>query len=123
MKLYPRLAVGGIRKNRSLYLPYILTCVGMVMIFFILSALSFCPLLDSIYGGSTVRLILNLGSFIVGFFSLIFLFYTNSFLINRRNKEFGLYNILGMDRGKIRRIVLWESFFAGLFSIVIGIAL
>ncbi len=93
---YPKLAFDGIRKNRKMYLPYILTCIGMVMMYYIILYLQFTESLETTDGYSTIREMLGLGSWVVAIFSCIFLFYTNSFLIKRRKKEFGLYNILGI---------------------------
>lgn len=123
MKLYPRLAWDGISKNKRLYLPYLLTCVGMVMMFYIIKYLSTSPMLDSMRGGSTMRAILGLGIGVMGVFSVIFLFYTQSFLIRRRNAEFGLYNILGMNKRNISLILCWETLFTAAIAIVGGIAL
>ena len=106
---YAKLAFTGIRKNKRLYVPYILTCIGMVMMFYIVAFLSYSPVLTGIPGGDTLQMILSLGTGVVGVFALIFLFYTNSFLIRRRKKEFGLYNILGMGKGNLARVLLWES--------------
>lgn len=121
--IYSRLALTGIRKNKKLYIPYILTCVGMVMMFYIISFLSNSDLMINYPGGETIKSILGLGVYVIGFFALIFLFYTNSFLVRRRKKEFGLYNILGMGKRNIARVMLWETLFIGVFSIVIGMAL
>lgn len=106
---YAKLAFTGIRKNKRLYVPYILTCIGMVMMFYIVAFLSYSPVLTGIPGGDTLQMILSLGTGVVGVFALIFLFYTNSFLMCRRKKEFGLYNILGMGKGNLARVLLWES--------------
>ena len=106
---YAKLAFTGIRKNKRLYVPYILTCIGMVMMFYIVAFLSCSPVLTGIPGGDTLQMILSLGTGVVGVFALIFLFYTNSFLMRRRKKEFGLYNILGMGKGNLARVLLWES--------------
>lgn len=119
---YGKLAGTGIRKNRQLYLPYILTCTGMVMIFYIIAYLSDSPLLSQMSGGATMESILNFGKYIIGLFSLIFLFYTNSFLIRRRNREFGLYNILGMDKNNISRILIWECLIVAVISLLAGLA-
>lgn len=119
---YLRLAIDGMRKNRRLYLPYLLTCAGMVMVFYILTGLAYSPLMDSIRGGMTMKVILLLGTIVIAVFSLLFLFYTNSFLIRRRNREFGLYNILGMNKGDISRILLWETLLTALFALVVGLA-
>ena len=82
--LYPRLAVTGIRKNSKLYFPYIGTCIGMVTMYYIIHSLSFSPTLREMKGGGTMEAILGLGVFVIAIFAVIFLLYTNSFLIRRR---------------------------------------
>ena len=119
---YLRLALDGMRKNKRLYIPYLLTCAGMVMMFYILCGLAFSPVIESIRGGDSITMVLFLGTCVVGFFALLFLFYTNAFLIRRRNKEFGLYNILGMNKRNISRILLWETIVSALFSLIAGLA-
>ena len=122
-KLYPRLAWQGITKNKRLYLPFLLTCVGMVMMTYILLALASSPVLKTFPGGDTMPMILGLGSFTMAAFAVLFLFYTNSFLIRRRNREFGLYNILGMGKGNLAKVLAWEAAIMALFSIAAGEAL
>ena len=122
-KLYPHLAWQGITKNKRLYLPFLLTCVGMVMMTYILLALASSPVLKTFPGGDTMPMILGLGSFTMAAFAVLFLFYTNSFLIRRRNREFGLYNILGMGKGNLAKILAWEAVIMALFSIAAGEAL
>ena len=121
-RLYPRLALAGIKRNRRLYLPYILTCIGMVTMFYIMASLCLCPLLHEMKGGFNMEFVLKLGRFVIAVFALIFLIYTNSFLIRRRNKEFGLYYVLGMDKGCIGRIIAWESLFVSAIGLLGGIA-
>lgn len=121
--IYSRLAFTGIKKNKKLYIPYILTCIGMVMMFYIITFLSSSDMMMNYPGGETMRGILGFGVYVIGFFAVIFLFYTNSFLVRRRKKEFGLYNILGMVKRNIARVMLWETLFIGAFSIVLGMAL
>lgn len=124
---YPRIAIDGIRKNKRLYFPYILTGCMMVMMFYILSFLSGSSLMSEIPGGATARTVLALGPGIVGFFSLLFLFYTNSFLIRRRYREFGLYNVLGMNKKNIGLIMVFEEIFVAVcvigFGLILGILL
>lgn len=121
--IYSRLAFTGIKKNKKLYIPYILTCIGMVMMFYIITFLSSSDMMMNYPGGETMRGILGFGVYVIGFFAVIFLFYTNSFLVRRRKKEFGLYNILGMVKRNIARVMLWETLFIGAFSIAVGMAL
>ena len=107
--LYARLAWTGMVKNRRLYLPYLLSCTGMVLMFYILLGLSGSPMLAHMSGGGSSTIILRLGTVVIAVFSLLFLFYTHSFLIRRREREFGLYNVLGMGKGNIARVLLWET--------------
>lgn len=122
MKLYRHLAWDGIRKNSRLYVPYLLTGVGAVSFFYILVALSRLPE-GTLPGSGSVQVILNLGSFVLWVFSLLLLFYTHSFLIRRRNREFALYNVLGMGKRDIARILCWETLLSGGLSLAGGLAL
>ena len=103
MKLYPRLAAGGIRRNSKLYVPYIMTCSLMVMMYYITDALSGDDLVDGMRGGDIMREMMVIGKVIMAVFAAIFLFYTNSFLIKSRMREFGLYNILGIDHMNFKK--------------------
>lgn len=120
---YPRLAWTGIKNNRRLYLPYILTCIGMVAMFYIMLSLSTGEFLDTMRGGATLGNVLGLGAGVIGFFAVLFLFYTNSFLIRRRKKEFGLYNILGMGKRNIARVLFSETLILAAVSLVFGLIL
>ena len=104
-----KLAWSGMKKNGKLYFPYLLTCIGMVAMGYILQSISVCSLLEHMRGGGDVAFALNLGKFVVAVFASIFLLYSNSFLLRRRKKEFGLYHILGMGKRGICRIIFWEN--------------
>lgn len=118
---YPKLALDGIRKNKRMYLPYILTCIGMVMMFYIIVFLQDSGVLYRLKGGNAIMEMLGLGQWVIAFFACIFLFYTNSFLMRRRKKEFGLYNILGMGKRNIAKILFWETLLIACFSLVVGL--
>ena len=118
--LYPKLAWDGIRKNKRFYLPYILTCIGMVMMFYIIHYLAAMPTLKDMPGGDTMEMVLGLGAWVVALFAVIFLFYTNSFLMRRRQKEFGLYNMLGMGKNHLSLLLLWENGILFVISMVVG---
>lgn len=107
--LYPKLAWDGIRKNKRFYLPYILTCIGMVMMFYIIHYLAAMPTLKEMSGGDSMTMVLGFGFWVIALFAVIFLFYTNSFLMRRRQKEFGLYNMLGMGKNHLSILLLWEN--------------
>ncbi len=114
--LYRRLAASTLKKNARTYLPYLLSACGTVAMFYILAYLA----LDS--GSGTTGLVMQLGAVVVGIFALIFLFYTNSFLIKRRKKELGLYGILGMEKRHIFRMMAYETLYCFLISVVSGLA-
>ncbi len=120
---YIRLAKDGIMKNRKLYFPYILTCICMIMMFYIIYYLGFSADFTSVRGGDMLQSFLMLGVFVIAIFSLIFLYYTNSFLIRRRKKEFGLYNILGMGKRNLVKILVWENILTATLSVVSGLLL
>lgn len=118
---YPRLAWMGIWKNKRLYIPYILASMGMVMMFYIVAFLYTSKVLQSVSGGDVMQQMLGLGLSVISVFSLLFLFYTNSFLNRRRKKEFGLYNILGMGKWNLARIMVWESLMSAVCSLAGGL--
>lgn len=123
MKLgfYFGLAKDGIRKNSKMYTPYILTCIGMVMMYYIIMALQTDEAVLKMRGGSNMTMVLGFGGWVIAIFACIFLFYTNSFLIRRRKKEFGLYNILGMGRRHISLILLCESIIVAVVALALGL--
>ena len=121
--LYFRLAWSGIQKNRKLYLPYCLTIIGMVMMSYIMQALSYAPALHAMKGGSNLEAILSLGKLVIAVFAAIFLLYTNSFLIRRRYREFGLYNVLGMDKNALCRVAFWENLIVAVIGLAVGLAM
>lgn len=120
---YFKLAATGISKNRKMYFPYLLTCICMVMMFYIVRFLSKSSTLRQMHGGDMVQQMLWMGVGVIGVFSLIFLYYTNSFLIRRRQKEFGLYHILGMGKRSLVKILICENLLTALISITGGLAL
>ncbi len=118
---FPRLAKDSIKKNRQLYFPYILTCILMVMMFYIVAFLATNRTVSSIHGGGSLQILLSLGCYIIGIFSFFFLFYSHSFLIRRRKKEFGLYYILGMNKKNLIRILFWETLMITGVSLIAGL--
>ncbi|MDE5945695.1 MAG: FtsX-like permease family protein, partial [Oscillospiraceae bacterium] len=120
MSFYPKLALSNIKKNARSYIPYIITCIVTIAMYYIMKSLSLNKDLEKTFGGSTLIYILELGSNVIAIFSVIFLFYTNSFLIKNRKKEFGLFNILGMEKKHIAKIIAFENIFVSFISLVFG---
>lgn len=105
---YLKLAWINIKKNRQTYIPYLLTCIGSMSMFFIMHSISVNQGIYEMIGSETLQMILSFGLVVIGIFSTIFLFYTNSFLIKRRTKELGLYNVLGLEKKHIAKILCYE---------------
>lgn len=119
---YPSMAMSNLKKNSRLYIPFLLTGLGTVALYYNMSFLASGKDLTNISAGVTLKMILSFAAGIIAFFALIFLFYTNSFLIKGRKKEFGLYNVLGLEKKHIARLIIWESLFSALISIGLGLA-
>ena len=123
----PKLALLGIKKNARLYVPYLLSCAFMAAVLYVIAFLAATPALYVINGKingagtTTIQLVMSLGSGVISIFAALFLFYTNSFLLRRRKKEFGLYSVLGMDRGALGTILFWETLMAAAFTLVAGL--
>ena len=107
--LYPRLAATNIKNNRRFYFPYLLAGAVTVMMFFIMLTLANDPVLPTIRGGITVALVLRFGCIVIAVFAAIILFYTNSVLTKARKREFAIYNILGMEKRHIGRVLAFET--------------
>lgn len=120
---YFKLAATGISKNRKMYFPYLLTCICMVMMYYIVAFLCRSSTLQNMRGGDAVQQMLSLGVGVIGVFSVIFLYYTNSFLIRRRQREFGLYYVLGMGKRNLVKIMICETLLTAVVSIAGGLVL
>jgi ABC-type antimicrobial peptide transport system, permease component len=120
LAFYVKLAFSNVKKNKQIYIPYILSGMGACMMFYILRALMF-GISEDMYGVTSMTQILELGQPLIVLFSVLFLFYTNSFVIKRRKKEFGLYNILGMEKKHISLVVSIETCAIALISILGGL--
>lgn len=118
ISLYFRLAFTNLKANSRMYIPYFLASVGMIVLQFILCNLAMNP-----GNGQNLGAMLGTGMFFLSIFVFIFIFYINSFLIKRRIQEFGLYNILGMEKKQIGFILFIETVVLFLLAFVIGIAL
>lgn len=118
---YFRLAAVNIRKNGKAYLPYLLTCILTVAMYYIMKSLSLNEGLNEVRGSGAVSTTLMLGSIVIAIFAFIFLFYTNSFLMKSRKKEFGLYQILGMEKKHLARMISCESLYIAVLSLAGGL--
>lgn len=118
---YTKLAASNIKKNSRTYIPYIITCIITAAMFYIINSLSNNESIKKLYGGETILITLGYGTYVTAIFAFIFLFYTNSFLMKRRKKEFGVLNILGMEKRHISKVLLLENIYIAFITILLGI--
>lgn len=119
--IYIRLAFTNLKKNKRSYLPFLVTSIITIMLFFDMSIIMDNSGIKEMPGADSMRSILGFGTVIVAIFACVFLFYTNSFLIKQRRKEIGLYNVLGMGKKELSIMMFWESLMVGGVSIFVGI--
>lgn len=120
---YSKFALNNLVKNKRFILPYILSAIFTIASFYILTSLSLGKNLDKLPQGiSATKQVLGFGVIVIAIFSAIFLFYTYSFLIKRRVREFGLYSVLGMTKKQIARILILETIFIAVTTLVFGLA-
>lgn len=121
---YSKFALNNLVKNKRFIVPYVLSTIFTIMSFYILSSLVFGDNLNKLPNGiNATKQVLSLGIIVIAIFSTIFLFYTYSFLVKRRVKEFGLYAVLGMTKKQIAKILVLETIFIAVTTLVVGIGL
>ena len=116
---YQKLAFTNLKKNRQMYFPYLLTCIGTIALFYNMASIVYNPYSPT----QDLVILMGVGMYITAIFSFIFLFYTYRFLMKRRKKEFGLFNVLGMEKKHIGRIMLWENIMLAFASLIGGISI
>ena len=95
---FPRLALVNLVRNSRYYGPYLLSCGALAAMYYILRFLTWNEVIQTVRGAAYLQVMMSIGCFVVALFSTVLLLYANSFVMKRRQKELGLYNILGLDK-------------------------
>ena len=120
---YARLAAQNLRKNSIFYGPNLLACSLCTALLYIVRFLTYSDMVRTMRGGASVGVMLSLGTLVLTVMVLSILIYANGFIMKRRQKELGLYNILGMEKRQVGHVLILESFFmAVLSSLILGLA-
>jgi len=120
--LYGRLAFANFKNHRRLYVPYLLSCAGSAAMFYMMFFLVTSDALESMRGGDSLKSVLAFGCIVIAIFSTVIVLYANSFIMKTRKRELGLYNILGMEKKHIARLMAVETVYAAICAITLGIA-
>lgn len=125
-KLLTKFVFNGMQKNKKTLIPYLIAGTMTVMIYYILQSLAYCPYIykdgvEAFYGAQIIAILLDISGQIVAIFAVIFLFYTNQFMMRARKKEMGLYGVLGMSKKNITCILAAENVIHAFICIFAGI--
>ena len=119
---FPRLALVNLMRNGRFYGPYLLSCGMTAAMYYILSYLTFSDIVASVRGAGYLQSLMYLGRLVVTLFSAVLLLYANSFVMKRRRRELGLYNILGLEKRHIAHLMVWETVYCAAAAILGGLA-
>ncbi|MCM1235173.1 MAG: FtsX-like permease family protein, partial [Ruminococcus flavefaciens] len=120
---FPRLALVNLTRNGRFYGPYLLACVVTAAMYYILQFLSWNEGLDNVRGAMYLKSFAGVGCVVAAALSAVILLYANSFVMKRRQRELGLYNILGLEKRHIARMCLWETALCALVTLLGGVVL
>lgn len=118
---YLKMAADNLKRNKEIYIPYLLASGIMIMVYYIFLLIAGNEGMNNIPESLTLKMIMNIGVWVGAVFSVIFIFYANSFLIKQRKTEFGLYGILGLEKRHVAKVMFWETGIAAAASIGGGI--
>ena len=120
MNLYPRMALQNIKKNYRFFVPRILTQAGLLGCYYIVYTLYKDERLRSVYGGQYLPFFMVIGIGVTSLLAVILMLYTNSFLMKQRTRELGLYNVLGLEKRHVGKILFFESAISSVTGIILG---
>ncbi|WP_289221254.1 ABC transporter permease [Faecalibaculum rodentium] len=123
MRLSAKLALSNLRRNRRTTIPFMLTSALCTLMLYLVISLENSAVVSESFGGAQMQMMLGFGELVIVLFTVIFLFYTNSFLMKQRKREFGLFNILGLAKKDIAMVLFVELLICWGVSLVAGIGL
>lgn len=123
MRLSAKLALSNLRRNKRTTIPFMLTSALCTLMLYLVISLENSPAVSKSFGGAQMQMMLGFGELVIVLFTVIFLFYTNSFLMKQRKREFGLFNILGLAKKDIAMVLFVELLICWAASLVAGIGL
>ncbi len=120
-RMYAKLAFGNVRKSLRSFSIYFLTTVLGIAVFYAFNAIASQDATGAVTIYSILGMLIDGVSVFIAIILFFLVLYANRFLLRRRKKEFGLYLLLGMQRGDVVKITLIETMLVGVLSLVVGI--
>ncbi|MGX6993011.1 hypothetical protein CBF34_03670 [Vagococcus penaei] len=118
---YVKLAITNLKKNKRAYIPFLLSMIFLVVVNVVMQVMLTNKGMSTLPSAGAAKSLFGFGSVVIMIFTVIFSLYTNSFLLKQRKKELGLYNILGMGKKELAKILFIESIFSSTLTIIIGL--
>lgn len=118
---YLKLASTNLKKNHRGYLPFLISMLFLVAINTMTQVIVNNEGMRALPGGDSASSMFGLGHIVIIIFTVIFSFYTNSFLLKQRKKELGLYNILGLGKRELYQLMICESFLSFFIVLITGL--
>lgn len=118
---FPRLALVNLARNSRYYGPYLLSCGSVAAMYYILCFLADNEVINTVRGAAYLDAMMGIGCVVVALFAAVILLYANSFVMKRRQRELGLYNILGLEKRHIAAVCLWETLACAAVTILGGV--
>lgn len=118
---YLKLASTNLKNNHRGYLPFLISMLFLVAINTMTQVIVNNEGMRALPGGDSASSMFGLGHIVIMIFTVIFSFYTNSFLLKQRKKELGLYNILGLGKRELYQLMIWESFLSFFIVLITGL--
>lgn len=122
-KLYMKMSLDNIKRNKEITLPYMIAMAVLFFMFDLVLAVAFNKGTEGMPGGDAVRTLFTVGTVVLLFIAIAFAVYLNNFVIKKRIKEYGMYNILGLEKKHVIMIMLLENTIIYVLSFVIGTVL
>ena len=120
---YIKTAITNLKKNARLYIPQIISGAVMFSIFYIMLALTTEDTLLRARGARYIPTFMSIGCVIIVLLSIVMAFYSNGFLMKQRRREYGLYNVLGLEKKHVILIMFIENVISFLGQLIIGVVI
>lgn len=116
-----QLVLRSMRKNAKNYYLYVFALIFSVTLYYSFVTLQYNPAITKEIGNGMTATVLKAASYLLLFIVIFFVLYANKLFMNRRSKEIGLYQLVGMPKGLVTRLIAIENIILWLGAIILGV--